>query len=99
MGNPYLKMRENLALFMPTHRLISLIFYENIPLAHRNWLIPLIDSVYLKILQVPKLKFAKINKRGCPNKNGGFEKFSKINKRVETTIRDLRVLCKVRFQR
>ena len=28
-----------------------------------------------------KLKFAKINKRGGPNKNGGSEKFSKINKR------------------
>ena len=38
LGNPYLKMRYNFVLFMPIHRLISLIFYENIPLAHRNWL-------------------------------------------------------------
>ena len=35
-GNLYLKMRYNFALFMPTLILILLIFFENIPLAHRE---------------------------------------------------------------
>ena len=35
-GNPYLKMKYNFALYMHTLKLISLIFYENIPLAHKK---------------------------------------------------------------
>ena len=38
--------------------------------------IPLIDSVYLNILQVLELKFDKINKRGGPNKVLGVRKIS-----------------------
>ena len=35
-GDPYSNMRYNFALYMPTLKLISLILYENIPLAHRK---------------------------------------------------------------
>ena len=35
-GNPYLKMKYDFALYMHTLKLISLIFYENIPLAHKK---------------------------------------------------------------
>ena len=36
LRNLCLKMRYNIALFMPTLQLILLIFYENLPLAHRK---------------------------------------------------------------
>ena len=43
---------------------------------------PLNNGIYLKILHLLKLKFAKINKRGGPNKvRGGRKKFQKNNKR------------------
>ena len=45
----------------------------------------MIDSIYLDILQVLKLKFAKIEKRG--SKEGGWEKFPEINKRRGVQIR------------
>ena len=34
--NPYLKIKYNFAIFIPTLMLISSIFYENILLAHRK---------------------------------------------------------------
>ena len=40
---------------------------------------PLIDSIYLNILQVLKLKFAKINERGSQIRSGG-GKISKMFK-------------------
>ena len=43
--------------------------------------IPLIDSIYLNILQMLELKFAKIDKRGVQIRSEGLEKFPKINKR------------------
>ena len=50
-------------------------------MVNREITLPLIGSIYLNILQVLNLKFAKINKRGGPNKVRGWEKFPKINKR------------------
>ena len=38
LGNPDLKIRYDFALFMPIFKLNSLILYENIPLAHREYL-------------------------------------------------------------
>ena len=39
---------------------------------------PLTDSIYLKMLQLLRLKLARINKQGGA---GGWENFSKISKR------------------
>ena len=63
---------------MPTLRLISLIFYGNILVAEKGVKIPLIDSIYLNILQVLKLKFAKIDKRRVQIISGGWKNFQKL---------------------
>ena len=48
---------------------ILLIFLrENTSGAQKVVKIPSIDSIYLNVLQVLKLKFAKLNKRRGPNK-------------------------------
>ena len=63
---------------MPTLMLILLIFLQGYTSRTQKVVeIPLIDSIYLNMLQVLKLKFAKINKRGRPNKVRGLVEISK----------------------
>ena len=69
-------MRYDFAL--PTVMLISLIVLpEYTSRTQKVVEIPLIDSIYLNMLQVLKLKFVKIDKRGVQKRSKGVGTISK----------------------
>ena len=60
LGNPYLKRKYEIMLFMPIPKLIRLPRQYNYP----------IDSMLLNILQLLKLKFFQFDKRGFQIRSG-----------------------------